>query len=89
MKIESEKGTFVLYKHTCNHCGKIFYTRTTGDRWCSKDCLKLHRRSIQQSVKQQKWADRVKETQLQIRDIVRLANEAGVSYGEYVARFHM
>lgn len=87
MKVTDSKGKeFVTYKHSCNYCGKIFYTRSTGDKWCSDECKENHKKSAQESVKRQKWTKEVEKTQSSIRDIVKKASKAGMSYGEYVAK---
>ena len=87
MYLKDENGNPVTaYKHICQYCGKIFYTRTTGDKWCSPRCHSDYNHKNRTWAQKRAWEASVKESTKSLNDIVKAATEAGMSYGEYVAK---
>lgn len=75
---ESRVGKF---KHECRNCHKIFYSDKRMYLYCSEDCeveYKAH--------KIKDWKKKVEKTHQPILDIAKAASDAGMTYGEYVAR---
>lgn len=69
------------FKHECKVCHKIFYNESRMNRFCSEECERIYK-----SQKITDWTKKVKETHRPIIDIAKAATEAGMTYGEYVAR---
>lgn len=68
-------------KKTCPECGKTFVTTNPDRKYCSFECGRQHANEVRREKRNPKVKD------ADIREIVRRANEMGVSYGEYVARW--
>lgn len=34
-----------IHKHVCDHCGTVFYSRSTRSKFCSKACANANFRS--------------------------------------------
>ena len=86
MSDESGKS-YVIYKHKCQFCGLDFYSRNTGDKWCSDDCKKAFKKSQTDEYAKRKWKAEVEETHKSLKDLANAATKAGMSYGEYIAKF--
>lgn len=79
MMSDDRKGKF---KHKCRNCHKMFYGESTGDIYCSEECREeYHSHEIKH------WEEKVNKTHRPIIDIAKAATKAGMTYGEYVARF--
>ena len=70
-----------MFKHECKVCHKIFYNESRMNRFCSEECERIYK-----SQKIKDWTKKVKETHQVIIDIAKAATEAGMTYGEYVAK---
>lgn len=81
---------------TCKHCGKPFVIRSIGD----EECLDNYGRKLRTMDKIKKQNEekksivivekrRFEPPRYSINDVVTRANAAGLSYGEYVARFNI
>ena len=66
---------------TCPVCGTIFTASSPERKYCSMVCARRHANEVRREKRNPKVKD------ADIREIVRRANEMGVSYGEYVARW--
>lgn len=87
MFLKDDKGNVhTAFKHKCAQCGKIFYTRAAGDKWCSKECREEFNRLNRESYVKKLWTDSVRKSQQTIKDIALAASNEGLSYGEYVAK---
>lgn len=70
------------FKHECRNCHKIFYGDSQMYLYCSEECeleYKAH--------ELKNWEEKVKKAHQPIRDIAKAATKAGLTYGEYVARY--
>ena len=83
-----------LHKVTCAICGKQFETTRKNKKTCSTECgLKLQREiSLKcgreyRERKRSSAAKREKRVRENLAQINKLAQEAGMSYGQYVSRF--
>lgn len=75
----------------CVVCGKWFFSNVVNKICCSKECYKERNRELNRNAKmrKEKEAEAVKikkKQQVSFNDIIRLAKEEGISYGEYVSR---
>ncbi len=74
----------------CERCGKTFTPRGTVDKYCSDDCRyavqKERSRTYNRNYKAKKKAPKP-EQKRSIGEIALAAKKAGMSYGEYVAKF--
>ena len=70
----------------CEECGLIFEKQTKNQRYCCEECSKLgNNRKSRERYRMQKAAAKGKEKQT-IADINRKAREAGMTYGQYMAK---
>lgn len=72
----------------CTICGASYETTNIHAKYCSDVCRKkaskeMHRRS---RAKQKEELERKKNMQQNIIDIAVLARQAGMTYGQYVAK---
>lgn len=63
----------------CQWCGKMFVTKAFNAKYCSSSCRHKHDYDIRRKAKTAPKSG--------LRDVVRGAEEKGMSYGEYVARY--
>lgn len=82
-----------LHKVTCAVCGREFETARMNKKTCSAECgQKLQQeitRECGRKYREQKRnsAKQEKRTRENLAQINKLAQEAGMSYGQYVSRF--
>lgn len=87
----------VFGNRTCKVCGNVFYPKCHNQLCCCLACSaeneKLNKsksRSVNFDVKKVKKTKSSKKNKtLSIGEISALAREAGMSYGEYIARTEM
>ena len=73
-----------LKRKICERCGKVFYSYSSRAKYCSLQCA---RQTYNDSMKKPKSEKRRRtKKSLTIQEIVRRAEEVGMSYGEYVAK---
>ena len=74
-----------LYKKYCEYCGKPFYSYSKRAKYCSAVCA---RHVYNETMKKPKEETKRRKTKkiLTIQEVVRRAEEVGMSYGEYVAK---
>lgn len=76
----------------CVICGRLFTTSHSRQRTCSEECKKeLHRRNVESYQQKQLEESKARvtsyESQQELIDIAVLAKQAGMSYGQYVAKY--
>lgn len=69
-----------MYKKYCEICGRKFETKQPQARMCSDECRKI--RAVQWRA-EHKEAGKLRKNKL--NEVNRLAREAGMTYGKYVA----
>ena len=76
----------------CKICGELFVPRTNSHKYCSEECTKESARrnwrtkgEINRAIRKAEKR-KSKNKNHEIADIAKKAREAGMSYGEYVAR---
>lgn len=80
------------YINTCTICGREFHT-TTGKRLMCSDCIRAENEKtikdaeIRHFEKVRKSRKTRKASGLPIAEIVRLAADKHMSYGEYVSKY--
>ncbi len=79
------------YVKTCEICGKQFGAWNKRQKFCSDECRDKHKmqqsamfREIYKEQKQQRKAEKKKKPSL--ADIAVAARQAGMTYGQYVAK---
>lgn len=83
----------IAYKTTCPICKKDFQTVCTNRVYCSDACqreagrIKNHERGVQYKVKRQKSAQKKTRKANELTEIDKLARAAGMTYGQYVAKY--
>lgn len=75
-----------LREKTCEVCGKTFYTYSSRAKYCSEKCARKSYNDSMKKPKEEKKRRRITREVLSIKEIVRRADELGMSYGEYVAK---
>jgi len=72
----------------CTICGASFETTNIHAKYCSDPCRKkASRKSYRQAkAKEKEELERKKNMQQSIIDIAVLARQAGMTYGQYVAK---
>ena len=65
----------ILWHYTCSWCGCKFKAEKKR-KYCTEDCRQI-------SYGRKKGRTQAKQPNLSIDDITKLANEAGLSYGQY------
>lgn len=72
---------------TCAMCGCEYVTTAPKSKYCSHAC-KCAADRVREVEKRKRWRERVapRESARSIAQINKLAREAGMTYGEYVAR---
>lgn len=83
-RIASKKG----FDKICDRCGKQFYGCRHDVRYCSDECLKEATKDRAKELRQIRHeAKRVRrEKQQSITQIAIKARQAGMTYGQYVAK---
>lgn len=67
----------------CKYCGKEFNSTKNDRRYCSDECRK--KSQLEMSKKRRKGAH-IKKPNAAVVDIAVKAREAGMTYGQYVAK---
>lgn len=78
-----------LKQKVCEVCGKTFWSYSSRAKYCSIQCArKSYNDSMKSptSMERKKMRRRITEPKLSILEVVKLADQAGMSYGEYVAK---
>lgn len=78
-----------MHNKKCKLCGKPFLTANLNTKYCSPDCKKEARKRMEH----QRWEDekgrRCRKKPSTLSETNRLAREAGMSYGKYIAMKYM
>ena len=79
-----------MYTIRCEHCGREFLADRAYTKYCSYECKeavkKARRKDYNKKYKKNKKADKTDKGRTSLTDINRMAREAGMSYGQYVAQ---
>ena len=76
-----------MYKKYCEICGRKFETRHPQTRVCSDECRKKKREEWK-SAYNENQSSRKRAASSNLAEVSRLAREAGMSYGKYVAKMY-
>jgi len=71
----------MMFDRTCPICGTRFVTDIGQQKYCDAECKEKAYHAAQQ-----RYRDRQKKKKGTLDDVVRAADAAGLSYGQYVAR---
>jgi len=74
-----------LKRKVCEKCGKVFYSYSSRAKYCSIQCARQVYNDSMKKPKEETKRRRTKKS-LTIEEVVRRADEVGMSYGEYVAK---
>lgn len=80
---ENEKNNHKVKHLICLQCGKGFESISLHRKYCDT-CRAIYKSHISEMT-----AEKRKPRKITINDIVSRAEEAGMSYGEYVSRYHV
>lgn len=80
----------------CAICGKVFTPMTANQRYCSPDCREVSRKNMAKEYTKIFWDEvkaenekmrrgRKKKKPVSIDEIMRMAKEQGMTYGQFVA----
>lgn len=72
-------------KRKCLHCGIEFITASSNKVYCTPKCRETARYEREHSYRPDIAPDKKEKRPSRIDEINRLAKEAGMSYGKYVA----
>lgn len=78
-------NSFIL--KCCERCGQIYRTKEKSKELCQKCITYLDYKASKGVKAHNSHAEDAPEMKLSITQIVRLASERGMSYGEYVAKY--
>ena len=79
----------MMIPRTCSICGKVFTACSTRHKYCGDDCRKVATKTWERErCRREKEArERKKKNARTIGEISAAAKKAGMTYGEYVAKF--
>jgi len=82
-----------LKKLICSICGREFEGRASNAKYCSHECMKegarisnRNRKRYRSQARKDLKVERVRYTTSSIAEIAKMAAEAGMSYGQFVAK---
>lgn len=80
------KEVVEIAERICRQCGKKFIQRGKGRKvYCSPECKEGHVNGEKSYLEKEEAEKKAKVSNLSIADINKLAREANMNYGQYVA----
>ena len=80
----------MLREKKCEICGKVFITNNVRNIYCSPPCRQKGRTYKKEELQErEREKKRAKSSKLTITQINELALAEHLSYGQYVAKYHL
>lgn len=70
----------------CKVCGKLFESNRPQSKYCCAECAKIAKKRIEANYIRTTTPQKCTTDNQNIKEIMRKANEAGLSYGQYVLK---